>query len=190
MAMTTTHNKEPVFDISKPNNTAPSATSRPVITTHNPILKDPMMKDSSEPNRTDDPKPLTVSREKVIAPITEQTVTSEAEDAKSTTASEDEAAEATKKESEAAVVDAVAEQAGKKKKNESTKEDMARKAELEKMIEDKKYFVPIGQVNRRRNKRWFWATFILLLLSAVAVYAAVDANILDLGIKLPYELIP
>lgn len=184
--MPATNNSEPAFDIHKPSKSAPSSTSRPVITTHNPMMKDPMVNDSSEPEPKEATKPLTPGREKVIVPISEPDT--KEEKAKKTAETEAATKESDKKESEAAVVDAVAEQAGKKKKNEPTKEDVAREAELEKMIEEKKYFVPIGQVNHRRNKRWFWSIFIVIVLLA-AGYLAVDANMIDLGIKLPYEFI-
>ncbi len=186
--MPVNNSKASVFDVSKPNKTAPSPTSRPVIATHNPMMKDRMVIDNPESTVKDEEKPVVVSREKVVEPISESPPS--VEEVTVLAAAEAESKEADRIKSEAAVVDAVAEQSGRKKKSEPTKEDIVRQAEIEKMIEAKKYFAPIGQVNHRRNKRWFWVSLTLLLLSAAAVYAAIDANILDVGIKLPYEFIP
>lgn len=180
-------NSKPVFDVSKPNKSAPTATSRPVINLHGPIMKDPMVSDGSDDAPTQEAKPVVKVGEKVIAPLNNPTAA--AEESADTAASETADKETEKRESEAAVVDAVAEQTGKKKKGEPNKEDIARQAELEKMIADKKYFVPIGQAKHRR-RQWLRVMLLLLILLTAGSYLAVDANLIDLDIDLPYEFIP
>jgi hypothetical protein len=91
---------------------------------------------------------------------------------------------------EAAVVDAVAEQAtaNKTQQGELSPEEQKKQEEVTKLIENKKYFVPIGQVAKRRNKRASLAILVLLVL-LVGFYLAVDAGIIMTTISLPVDLI-
>ncbi len=90
--------------------------------------------------------------------------------------------------SEDGAVDALAEQAAKAKKPPEDVEAAKRQEALDKLVTEKKYFVPIGQVSRRRHARWALFLFILLVLAAACVLA-VDAEVVDLGIDLPFDLI-
>lgn len=190
--VTMTNSSKSVFDVSKPNNSAPTPTSRPVITQHGPMMKDPMVATDIEEEKQ--PKVETSETqntigEKVIAPLNQPAPESKKPDEapKPEKATEDISKD--KNEAEAAIVSAVAEQAGKKKKGGLSKEETARQAELEKLIEEKKYYVPIGQVKHRRHKRLFWTFFIFVLVLLAGSYLAIDANLIDLGIELPYEFI-
>lgn len=167
---------------------APSSTSRPIIVSHGPQIQDPMMKQPDE-----------VAEEVVAeAPSTSKRVIQPLESAEKPTdesAQEDkpaqESSDAAKEEAkDAAVVDAVAEQADldKKKSTGPTEEDLKKQAEIENLIVSKKYFVPIGQVAKRRNKRASLIVLVLLVLLA-GTYLAIDSGLLNLGIELPVELI-
>lgn len=92
--------------------------------------------------------------------------------------------------SETAVVDAVADQAVGKKKQapEESEEEKQKRENIEKLIADKKYFVPTGQVTKKRHTQWA-IIVLLLLVVALAVVAALDAEVLDIGVKLPFDLI-
>lgn len=94
------------------------------------------------------------------------------------------------KSQDAGVVDAIAEQAtaNKKKKDGPSEEDKKRQEELDKFVEDKTYFVPIGQVSHRRHTRWVIALLLLVLMVASA-YLALDAQLIKNNIQLPYEFI-
>jgi|SRR5579862_264275 len=46
-----------VFDVSKPNRISPSATSKPVIVGHHPIMNDPMVRTASQFSAQDNPAP-------------------------------------------------------------------------------------------------------------------------------------
>lgn len=204
-------NSKKAIDVAKPGKTSPDASSRPVIVTHKPMIKDPMMKD--EAAETPQAQPVKVNnRSKVIAPPSKtdasaQPVEPEAAEAKpaeeevtpetsatdttqnetaDTSADEQKAAE-----KDAAIVDAVAEQADKDKQqsNELTEEEKQRQAELDKLIADKKYFVPIGQVTKRKNNRRTLMILLVLALLLVGLYLAVDAEVVDIGISVPFELI-
>lgn len=88
-----------------------------------------------------------------------------------------------------AVVNAVASQAGAKKKpveGEVTEEDKAKQEAIQKLIESKKYNVKVGEVKRRRSRHGAVA-LIVLLLALIGVYLALDARLIESNLELPYE---
>jgi hypothetical protein len=91
---------------------------------------------------------------------------------------------------DSAVVDAVADQVGAKKKQQTqeTEEEKQRRENIEKLIAEKKYFVPTGQVTKKRHTQWAMVALLLLVLIAAAIFA-IDAEVVDVGIKLPFDLI-
>src|SRR5882757_2872268 len=58
-----------VFDVAKPGKSAPSASSKPIIVTNRPVLKDPMMVDESTDAGTKDKEPLTAPIRIKIQPL-------------------------------------------------------------------------------------------------------------------------
>ncbi len=91
---------------------------------------------------------------------------------------------------EAALVDAVADQAtaDKKKQNQLSDEEKAQKEAIKKLVAEKKYFVPVGQVSHRRNQRLL-IIFAVLVVVLIGGYLAVDAGLIDLGVDVPVSLI-
>lgn len=185
------------MDVSKPEDTTPDATSRPIIVGHKMIQQDPMVspkapEDTSETESSSDKKPISHA-EKVVQPTsaaideTKAAETPQEKDSEKT----DESVESTIPESdEAAVVDAVAEQARANKKNsgEPTEEDKKKQAEVTKLIGEKKYFVPIKVASQKRNARLSTILLIILLL-LVGAYLVIDAGFINPGFKLPIEII-
>lgn len=190
-----------VFDVEKPGKSAPSPTSRPVIINHGPMLKDPMVsKPDDEEAKPAEPALSPTDSHTVITPPSENKPedTTPAPAAETEEETPKESAEQTKEaeqkrqtetKKEAAIVEAVADQAATKKKGELTKEDAARLAELEKLVEAQKYFVPIGHTAHHRQQKWLIIALLLLVVLAGA-YLAADAGLLDIGIELPYNVIP
>lgn len=174
------------MDVTKPGNSSPDTSSRPVIITHKPEVSDPMVNKTSETSVSPEKKEVTSTHNKVIQPLTnkdeEQTIENSSAD--NTKTSEQKEAD-----QEAAVVDAVAGQADLGKKNDQKEnEDKKRNEELQKLVDEKKYFVPIGQVSRRRNRRVL-LVFIAILLIIAGVYLALDAGLIKNSIDLPFNLI-
>lgn len=190
------------MDVSKPGEVTPDATSRPIIVGHKPMIQqDPMV--SPAENQDTPPevaenteKKVTSHSEKVVQPPSVSADAAEVADpkpeepeAKSPEESEnsDDAAPVS---DEAAIVDAVAEQAKANKKNsgEPTEEDKKKQAEITKLIEEKKYFVPLKVASHKRNSR-VSIVFLLLLLLVAGAYLVADAGLIDPGFNLPIDLI-
>lgn len=178
------------MDVAKPGKSAPSVSGRPVIVTHRPIIDDPMVKKDAktEPGTTD------ATSRKVLQPLTAET-DKPAEKPKNnqsdtTEKPQPDIPKSTAKTEETAVVGAVAEQAthDKKKDDEPDEEALKKQEHIDKLIESKKYFVPVGQVARRRNKRAGIAVLVVLLLLAGG-YIAIDAGVIASDMELPVDLI-
>ncbi len=195
------------MDVSKPGESTPDTSARPVLVTHRPMVQDPTVKDDTKSqDKSVEDKPTMASRgSKVIKPVNDlESSPSDPEPDKpkeSADSSEPEATTKTEPSSEtdssktpdskdSAVLEAVADQAteDKKKQNQLSDEEKAKKEALQKMVEAETYFVPVGQVSRRRNRR---AGLIILgiLLMLVVVYLALDAGMVDSPFELPVDLI-
>ncbi len=197
------------MDVSKPGKAAPDPTARPVIVGHKPLLKDPMVSGdqaAADTQKSVEEKPLTPHAEKVIAPPVADEVpaeqkspepTSENPEAsgaaadKADTAKSEEESDSPPESDDAAVVDALAEQAGnsKKKPGEQTDEEKKRQDAIDKLIEEKKYYIPTKAASRKRKARWNLVALLVLLFGAGG-YLLVDAGIVGAGIKIPFNFIP
>ena len=189
------------MDVMKPGATTPESTGRPIIVTNRPIMQDPMVKeaDTSDDKAAEETTPKgTVSSgsSKVIAPLGSQEKTDEATPAAETDETSDDSdkpeVEAIssiptpeEEQAQAAVVDAVVASAGSNQSPEQ-QEQIAqdeRHQRVQKLVESKKYVVPIGQVSRKKLHQQLF----LLVGLAVVVFGAYLAA--DMGyIPLPFEL--
>lgn len=211
------------MDVSKPGTSAPDTSSRPLIVSGRPMVKDPMMtaSDTNDTPVVEAASPETHG-DRVIQPLSQQDVESdspesetpapevtevEAEAADSEqpatpdSAEEvpeeksDEPSEETTKSSgsnETAVVDAVVDQADlgpKKKDDKETEAEKARKAEIEKLIAEETYFLPIGEITRRKNNKNSVLILLVLIVCVIGVYLLLDAEIIKSSVKLPLDLI-
>ncbi len=189
--MTPKKDASKTMDVSKPGKTDPDISSRPVLVTNHSMVQDPTLKEDNKPTL----KPMVASAarvDKIISPvgeITQETTKVAAENPISKETGEKTDTEK-KQAQEAAVVDAVADQAteDKKKQNKLSDEELARKKEIEQLITDKKYFVPIGQVSKRRNRRML-IVFLVILVLVIIGYLAIDAGIIKSSVTLPFDII-
>ena len=174
-------------DVTKPGKTPASATSRPIIVGRGPTVQDPMVTSDvdAETPAVEVLAPPSVAK-KVIMPL------AAAEDATPpATTPPEKATESIQDETtDAAVVDAVIEQVTDKKKLELQNAEEKKRSELiEKLVADKKYFVPTKSPHQKRNNRIAILLLSIVLLAVGGVIAAIDAGILDIGITLPFDLI-
>lgn len=152
-------------DVAKPGTTAPSATSKPVIVGHTSTVQDPMV---SEPAAQPAKEPATQtsggsSKPKIMP-------TTDADDLKKQATTEED-----KQHAEALPVD---------EKKEEIPDYQARLGEL---IESGEYNVSIKPVGG--NLKTFALTVVtIVLLGLIVGYILIDLNVIDVGIKLPFEL--
>lgn len=198
-----------VMDVSKPGNAAADPTARPVIVGHGPMMKDPMVtqevpandmgldKPENETKQQDNLKEPT--HEKILQPtgdeVDEVAVTKtqpadfrseQSEEVATENPETPGAPEAQGMDNDAddvssgAIVDAVVGQASQKKRNgELSDAEKAEQEHIQQLIADKTYFVPIGQVSKRRNRRAVVILLVVLLLILVAVNFMLDAELID-----------
>jgi hypothetical protein len=181
-------------DVAKPGKTPADATARPIITGHS-VLKDPMVNeaDDQELPTEEAPKPLKApsAANKVIQPLAKPDEKSnDVEKSTEPKADEPEPKTSSDGESDEAVVDAVLDQVTDKKAQEKLDAETQKRNELvDQLVAEKKYFVPINSVRRRRNNRIAVIILGSLLPLIVGLGLAADAGAVNLGFKLPFDFI-
>lgn len=194
-------------DVAKPGKSSPSPTSRPVIVTHRPILKDPMVNHEDEAPKADKPtlkapskraaelESLTMPKLPVDAEETTDEPTNHKDDApskdsipepKKETADptpedkEDDKVDASDNTVPTPPLDAKAAQPGDEDEAVLAAQEK-HDASVQKLIENKKYFLPINSVEKRRAKHTLVlgvGVSVLLLLAWANI--ALDAGLISI----------
>jgi len=176
----------PVFDVSKPGKTAADPSSRPLIVTHKPMVKqDPMVAPETE-EKKEEKKPLTPKREAVLQP-SEELISEEAKKPK-----EEEKKPEENTSDDSAAIESLAGEAEAKQKNKKQDEEIAKKAaEIENLIQSKKYNLPIHDASYRSKSLFTTLLNIILILMVLAALfvLAIDAKLINVGLELPFDLI-
>lgn len=200
--MTNKKEDKSVFDVSKPGSTAPSSSSKPIIVSHKPLIKDPTLVDNSEQeSEAKDTEMLKAPSEKaevsrtIIKPPSDiesgaESEGPEEEEVKyaSDEHKPDKSSESTEKSQEEVVVDAVISQASDKKQKKIEQEQEEDKNDrINKLVESKQYFVKVRQPKAKRNKKAVRLLFLLLLTVLVGFVIAADAEVIN--VKVPVDFI-
>lgn len=204
---------KPVMDVSRPGKTPADPSSRPILvsnkseTTQDPILKHEN-KPPESPAETDNPAegspplsnpalsaPDSVKKSIEDVPVAEQPATL-ADLAPAAKQPETEKAAGTEDDAEAeSDDDANTKDESKDEAKAGAKKDPkspppAISEDLEKQIQAKTYFVPIGEKTARRLTQRRLIVFIVVLVVIVfAVMLMIDAGLIAPGVKLPFDLI-
>jgi hypothetical protein len=189
-----------VFDVSKPGSTAPSSSSKPIIVSHKPLIKDStLVEDVEQKTEGKDAEILKAPSEKaevsrtVIKPPSDIEIDDKQKGETETKTSQtneqaDKESDTTEKSQEAAVVDAVISQTSEKKQKKIDQEEAEdKKDRINKLVESKQYFVKVRQPKSKRNKRAVVLLFLLLLATFVGFVIAADAEVID--VKVPVDFI-
>jgi len=193
-----------VFDVAKPGKSAPSSTSKSIIINHHPILKDPMVVDDAGAKEDDKPTPeapLKPTSKLKISPITLQPTDSPEPETPETDAENpavdeptEEAAtteeakepEAEEKSSESFSSDDITQKKSDEPSEAAKKKEAERAAELEKLVDSHKYYLPINQEKRRNTRNTLLGVFFIVILGLAWADVALDAGIITIhGIKAP-----
>lgn len=183
-----------VTDVEKPGSTPAGATSRPLIISKSPAVKDPMV--SEDPETLPEPDRMPPSAvKKTIAPLSAPEKEAEKQLVKPTEDRAPRSAEPESKEvpKEAALspempTDQSAEEIAAAQQAVLSKEEQDQAELVTKLVEQKKYFVPVGAVQKRRTAR-NTALLALVLLTLVGAALAIDAEVIKTDITLPFDLI-
>jgi hypothetical protein len=179
--------KKPVMDVEKPGATPASATSRPLIVSRGPAIKDPMVNEDEAQPATE-PQLVSSSKKKTIQPLSEQE-TKPAEGASPEPSPDTKEASQEQSAPEATPIDETPEVTSNAAAPAMSDEDIKRQELVDKLVLEKKYFVPIGAVQKKRTVRATVLFLALLLSLAAGAVVAVDANLISIGIHLPFDLI-
>lgn len=171
-----------ISDVADPGSSSPTASSRPIIMERHPTTRqDPMIaeaKNEAGANKAATVAPPSVTR-KVISPLTKP-----AEDVASTPSTE--ITEENSVSSESAVIDAVAGQTSDKKQEAALAEEEKQRLEaVRKLIQDKTYFLPIGETKAKRNVRFSSIAILIVVLVLAGGYAALNMGVIKTNLPIP-----
>ena len=189
-----------VFDVAKPGEAKPETGSKPMVVGHK-LMKDPSVSETEEKESKEE-QPIAQTSKKTIVPISEQ----EKEPKNTDKVEKDGKIEEKHNEDKTEVGDTGEKDEALPKKLETPESDIQEKSpedikkekdeaalnneeNLQKIINEKKYFVNIEEASYSSVKT-FMKTFIVVSLLAVVVLAVlIDLEILDLGITLPFDFL-
>lgn len=188
-----------ISDVAHPGKSAPSDTSKPIIT-HRPRMKDPMVMEEGSADETQDTSKKLATKQvevKIIPPEPEavedepaKDETPAAEKSDDTEVEETAAPEPVETEVPASddSVKAEAEVSPDKKSKKQpdldaeAAEQAEHEAKIQKLIDSKKYVLPINAVEQRRSKRFVALGILLAILLALAwVDVALDAGLIQIS---------
>lgn len=184
-----------VFDVAKPGTSAPSTNSRPVIVTNRPVLKDPMVvteaTETSEAITGETPASSSsvvapsMARMK-IEPITKEPAKSGDEAPQQAAETTPEITETESSEDEISDAPNNAKPSAKDEEQAALKE-AERAAEIDRLAISHKYYLPINQLERRRNRHYAIAGIVLIIILGLAwADISLDAGIVSIpGVKAP-----
>lgn len=171
-----TSDERKILDVAKPDTTPADESSKPVIVGHRPMVLDPMVNEEKKIEQTTAKQSVTQSTRKLeptsseVKPETKQTSTTSS---KSTAA---DAEQVTKKPESQNEADILA-------------ETQAKEAEFNELVMTKKYFVETSNPTKSSAKAFIITVVSVLLVGSMALALLHDAGVIDLGIKLPFDLI-
>ncbi len=175
-------------DVDRPGKSAPSATSKPVIVSNRPLLKDPMVvdEDAALEEETTEKEELAHSLGPKIQPLNEPDQPEPEPEA----ADEPPAEEPAEKKTPPAEPEAADEEdtpakteAKSKKKDETEAAEQAKHAaDVQKLIDSGQYVLPINAVEKRKAKHFVvLGVFLAILLALAWADIAMDAGLVHVN---------
>lgn len=173
-------------DVSRPGRSAPSSTSRPVIVTNRPILKDPMVINVKSDDDSPGEDNLTHAGAPKLQPLGTEPVQEPAEEKASSPSSEPEA-----KLGAVPADDPVREPKPESEPKSDEKDEIEaaehakQQAAVQELVDSRKYELPINSVEKRKAKHFVVLGILLAVLLALAWGdIALDAGLIHVnGVK-------
>ena len=164
----------PISDVAEPGKSAATATSKPVLVSNRPLIKDPMVVEDDANDDAKQSPAITKGSSKKIQPLDS-----------SPKPLDDEESVPVEPPSEAEKETETEEQLKPKKLEDNEAAEAARQAErdanLQKIVEAKTYYLPINTVEKRKTKRFVVLGILLsILLIIVWLDVALDAGLIQI----------
>ncbi len=182
-----------VFDVVKPGKSSPDATSRPMIVSNRPIVKDPTLKHEDKSlipvkERADDSSQTNLKSAEVKT-ITPPTLTKDIYDKESSQAPDSTKSEQKYEPYEDQTIDEIPQDIeqstiDKKIQNELSDKEKEHQATVEKLVIEGVYTAPIGQIKRKRNN--IRLLLILIIVMTVGLFVGnllIDGGFIKTNIK-------
>jgi len=200
-----------VFDVAKPGSSKPTTGTKPMVIGHKSLAQDPSINVKASENPPVEPKTTDDNivdskvsappsqKKRVIVPLSD--TTSNTEDNKADTeqkpSSSSEVAEIKSSTPDSTNLQSVDEttsvidkkDAPKDKEKDAGDIQLEREEHLQELIKSKKYAVNIKEKRSFGLKTFILTILGITILGAIVVVLLIDADIIDLGIKLPFDLI-
>ena len=187
-----------IIDVAHPGDSAPSPNSKSVIITHRPTIQDPMMNAAEKPADTEDstepaaPSDVAHSAHTVLQPLTAPEPAEESEPEVEAEPKTEEPKPAEKPETDAKPPEASGTGTDAKlgTKDIQTEAQMAasddaetkRQADLQVLVDSKKYYLPINTLETKRTKQFVLVGVLLSLILIIAwADIALDAGLIHIG---------
>lgn len=175
-----TKKAEPISDVEKPGRSTASPTSKAVIVTNRPIIKDPMVVDTTDSDSDTFELPVKKTSTKPKIQPLESSPNPDVNSEDAPTSSPDKPQEE----------DIDANSSKTNKKNTPTPEDSEEKeakqkaehdANLQKVVDAKTYYLPINAVEKRKTKRFVILGVLLsIFLIMIWINIALDAELVQI----------
>ncbi len=191
--MATKENDAKVFDVAKPTDAKKDIGSKPMIIGHKSLKEDPMVKEAvTESGKEETPTETAgqkTEEQKVTPPsVSKKVITPPSEEQKKEVVTKDTVV-ATDSQEGSTEENIETEEIEEELKVDPEVEKNEKNEKLHNMIESKKYFVTIHEKSSSHAKV-FIITFIIALLVGFAVVALlIDAEVLDLGVDVPFDFL-
>lgn len=193
-----------VFDVAKPGEAKPQTGAKPMVVGHK-LMKDPSVSDAeSSKEITEEQQPIAQTSKKTIVPISEQEKnsdeTNDTEKEQNTVDDKPEEVKEEKTESEnkdiTESVDQDESDSSKEKEKtpssaieKNAEEAISNEENLQRIVNEKTYYVSIKEASYSSAKSFIKTFLFVGILAAVTVALLIDAEILDLGIELPFDFL-
>lgn len=191
-----------VFDVTKPGSAKPETGSKPMVVGHK-MMKDPTLTNSKKSEDSSD-EPIAQTSKITINPVSEEFTpettdetppesTDQSNDLNTSSTDDDQTSKNvtpdTVVEVDSPATEPVIETTAEEKKEAAVDKRIEQEENLQKIIKEKTYIVPIEEASYSAFKT-FMKTFIIVgLLGVIAIVLLIDAEIIDLGITLPFDLL-
>lgn len=205
--MAGTKDSDKVFDVAKPGDSKPETGSKPMVVGHKFMGSDPTLKpEKNEPDSVEAQNiKIEVKPKLKLAPITiedtqkdDVVVEESSSELKVSSKDDNNIVAPVKKTAEEIQTEETATELNEQKEAVATKEEQKQEADniqlerdnrLQELIKSKQYFVPIKKASTSSLKTFLITFFTVSIIGLGIIAALIDAEVIDLGIKLPFNLL-